>query len=254
MKKDAFLRLVETLEMFFPSKEVLYVFEMGARDCSDTLKFDDYYPNTKTYTFECNPETLPICRETIKNKERICLTEKAVSDEDGKTIFYPIDAKKTSTPHKDGSPGASSLFKASGKYPVEQCVQKEITVPTTRLDTFMTEKDIPGIDILWLDVQGAELKGLRGLGKKIRTVRAIQTEVEFMETYRGEPRWKEVKKFLKQNGFTFVKFSIKGKYSGDAIFVNKDTTTFKGRIKRIIKIRTGDFLDRVRQKFIRKKS
>lgn len=222
MKKDNFDVFIEATSEFFPSSDVRFVFEMGGHKCTDTIRFYETFPLAEIYTFECNQETLPICKKAIESKKRIHLTEKAVSDINGPITFYPIDTKKTKTIHKDGNPGASSIFKASGKYPVENYVQNETTVQSTRLDTFMNEHRIGGIDVLWLDTQGAELKILQGLGKKLRTVRIINTEVEFMDIYSGQPLFKDIKKFLTKNGFKFYKFTYKGQYFADAVFVNND--------------------------------
>lgn len=240
---ESFLHVAST---FFPAKEVLYVFEMGAKDCSDTLRFNAAFPLADIYTFECNQETLPLCRAAVAGKDKIHLTEKAVSDTDGTVTFYPIDTEKTQTKFADGNPGASSMFKASGKYPAETYVQKTTTVPSVRLETFMNEKRIPGIDVLWLDTQGAELKVLQGLGRKLRTVRFIHTEVEFMEMYSGQPLWKDIKGFLTSNGFTFVGFTHKGKYFGDAVFVNNDVASRIGMMRRLMKLRYEGYSARLK--------
>ena len=39
--------------------------ELGARDCSESVYFSKSLPNAKIYSFECNPDTLPICRKKI---------------------------------------------------------------------------------------------------------------------------------------------------------------------------------------------
>lgn len=250
MTKDDFhfKQYMDVLRRFFPAKEVMYILEMGAKDCADTLRFHREFPYAHIYTFECNQDTLPICRKAVAGNDHITLTESAVSDTDGTLTFYPIDAAKTVTPYKDGNPGASSLFKASGKYPLEQYAQKEVRVPSTRLDTFMDKHALPGIDILWLDTQGAELKILHGLGKKLRNVRSIITEVEFMEIYSGQPLFREIRSFLEAHGFVMVSV-YKNQYFGDAIFVNKDVARPLGLWRRIMKVRYGIFRDKVRLKF-----
>ena len=145
-----------------------------------------------------------------------------MSDYDGTATFYPIDKEKTVTTWEDGNQGASSLLKASGKYELEQYAQTETMVQCVRLDTFLREHNIPSIDILWMDIQGAELKALKGLGRRISDVRIIQCEVEMIEIYRGQPLFKEIKRYLLHHGFRFVGFSSKSNYSGDAIFIHKD--------------------------------
>jgi hypothetical protein len=49
----------------------------------------------------------------------------------------------------------------------------------------------------------------------------MHIEVEFMEIYSGQPLFKEVKKYLVKNNFVFIGFTSKGKFSADAVFINK---------------------------------
>jgi len=233
--------LARVLRDFIPAHKVKTVFEMGAKDCSDTLALHDLYHGADVYAFECNPDTLPKCRKKVAGIERIHLTEKAVSDKTGSVTFYPIDTEKTKTPHRDGNPGASSMFKATGKYPKEQYVQKKVTVPAVSLSDFMDEKKIPGIDLLWLDTQGAEIKVLTGLKEKLAKVKVIHTEVNFMEIYAGQPLFEEVKAFLEKNGFEFICFTSKEEHFGDAVFVHSSIQkgkAGKALAKAKMKIRT----------------
>jgi FkbM family methyltransferase len=78
--------------------------------------------------------------------------------------FFPIDPKRTVTTWKDGNPGASSLFVAQDGYPHEKYVQNEIMVNCHRLDSICEqEKIVP--DLIWIDLQGAELLAFESLGK-----------------------------------------------------------------------------------------
>lgn len=201
------------------------IFEFGARYGEDSVEFAKRYSNANIYSFECNENTLEQCKQNTSIFPNIILTPKAVSDNNGIITFYPIDKDKTITTWEDGNQGASSLLKASGKYEVEQYVQKETQIQCIRLDSFMKEHNIPSIDILWMDIQGAELMALKGLGSRLSDVHVIQCEVEMIEIYNEQPLFKEIKKHLVSHGFRFMGFSSKSKYSGDAIFIHKDNLT-----------------------------
>ena len=203
------------------------IFEIGARDCAETLLFQQQFPSAQIYTFECNPDTLPVCRQQVKHLDKVLLTEKAVSEIDGEIAFYKIDTQKTTTTWFDGNPGASSLFRASGKYPLENYIQEEITVNSTRMDSFMEQNGVKEIDILWVDVQGAELAVLKSAAKYLKNVKVIHTEVEFFEIYQGQPLFETLKTYLNQQGFYAVQFTTFGKYAADCIFVNKKYLTKK---------------------------
>jgi len=196
------------------------IFEIGARDCAETLAFHHCFPLADIYSFECNPATLPTCRKRTKNIPNIRLIEKAVCENDGKIKFYPIDKERTITTHADGNQGASSMLQASGEYPIESYAQFEIEVDSTRLDTIISHKKIAAIDILWMDIQGAELMALKSLGTQLKNVKIIHTEVSFIHVYKGQPLFDDIKTFLNKNNFRFVNFLYKDKYQANAVFIN----------------------------------
>lgn len=214
---NRFLRIVsETIG----SDTVRTVFELGARDGAETIMFGERFPAARIFAFECNPATLEQCRRAVAGRENVKLVEKAVCDRNGDVPFYPINPERSITTWRDGNPGASSQFKASGKYPVELYVQDEITVPSTTLESFIEQNSIPPADLLWMDIQGAELLALKGMGKYLERVRIIHTEVEFLEIYQGQPLFKEVKTYLNAQGFRLIEFTNLEQYSGDAVFIN----------------------------------
>ncbi|MEI6843446.1 MAG: FkbM family methyltransferase [bacterium] len=213
---------VQTAKKYVPKNKIVNVFEVGARDCVDTLSFRELLPESTIYAFECNPNTLGLCRKNIKNSKNINLIEKAVTNFDGKVTFYPINKDKTVTVWKDGNPGASSLLKASGKYPLEKYEQDEVEVETTKLATFLRQKNISSIDLLWMDIQGSELNALKGLDDKISQVKIVHLEIEFFEIYEKQPLFRDIKSFFKKSGFIFLGFTNIGTYAGDAIFLNQN--------------------------------
>lgn len=221
-------RIVDTI---IGHDDVKIIFEFGSRYGEDSIEFAKRYPNAHIYGFECNETTLPECRKNVANYSNITLTEKAVIDNDESISFYPIDKDKTETTWIDGNQGASSLFKASGKYEIENYVQREVVVDGISLKTFMLQNCIDEIDVMWMDVQGAELLALQGLSTKIDSLKIIQLEVEFFEMYSGQPLFDELKIFLERKGFYFAGFSTYNKYSGDAIFIRNTLLSVQIKIE-----------------------
>lgn len=212
-----FLRIVsETMGL----DAVRTVFELGARDGTETVRLAERFPAARIFAFECNPAVLERCRHAVAGLGNVKLIEKAVGETNRDVTFYPIDPERTITTWRDGNPGASSQFKASGKYPVERYVQDEIQVPSTRLESFIEQNGIPPADLLWMDIQGAELLALKGMGPYLERVRLIHTEVEFLEIYRGQPLFQDVKRYLNHQGFRLIEFTNLEPYSGDAVFIN----------------------------------
>lgn len=184
------------------ANEYFIIFDIGSRDCVQSIEFYNAFPNSKIYAFECNPNTIDICKKNIEQySDRITLIEGAVCDYNGNVTFYPINQQKTITTWKDGNPGASSIFKSNSKYTIETYVQDEITTQCHRLDSVMDKYCIPKVDIIWMDLQGAELLALKGLGNYLDNVKYINTEVSYKEMYTGQVMFDELNNYILSNNF-----------------------------------------------------
>jgi FkbM family methyltransferase len=192
---------------------ILWIVEVGARDCRETLGFAEQFPDARIFAFECNPDTLPACRAAVAGRPKIRLIEKAATERPGRMDFYAVDPAV--------NPGASSLYPATGQYQLENYPQKRVEIEAVTLESFLAAEAIPGIDLLWMDIQGAELAALRGLGPRLDDVALIHAEVEFEEIYRGQPLFPEVRAFLESRGFRFLGFTIYARHSADAVFANR---------------------------------
>ena len=217
---DTIEKLSKIANKLLGKNNIRIILEFGSRYGEDSIEFAKRYPKATVYSFECNPNTLEVCKDKVSAFKNIVLTEKAVSNINGHVSFFKIDEIRTKTTWTDGNQGASSLFIASGKYPVESYVQEEIKVESIMLSTFITQNNIPEIDILWMDIQGAELLALKGLGHDIHRVKIIHLEVEFFEIYQNQPLFNEIKTFLNKFNFNFLGFSYESEYAADAVFIN----------------------------------
>jgi FkbM family methyltransferase len=216
--------MIENFLQFIENKnDPLIIFDIGSRDCIQSIEFYKQFPNSKIYTFECNPNTLDICRKNIeKYNDRITLIEGAVCDYDGITKFYPINQQKTITTWEDGNPGASSIFKSNGTYTLETYVQDEIITNCHRLDSVMNKYIIPKVDIIWMNLQGAELLALKGLGNYLQNVKYIHTEVSHKEMYTGQVMFDELNNYILSNDF-IIKNNLKLQgWQEDVIYIKKN--------------------------------
>lgn len=186
------------------------IFDVGARDCKQSIDFSNYYKSAKVYSFEPNPIMLGICENNVKNYPNISLIKKAINSHNGTSKFYNIDLEKTNNGYEEGNQGASSLFKLGEKYRSfsgEQIFCSEIEVECIRLDTFIQQNSIDEIDLLWMDVQAAEKIALESLGHCIGNVKLIHTELNTIQLYEDCPKniFLEVHGFLTNLGFQLIK-------------------------------------------------
>jgi len=213
--------LVSELDEIVDRHSVHTILDIGSRDALEAIALKDHYPEATVYAFECNPPAIERCAQNIQDHPDIILIPKAISDECGPVVFHAIDPEKTITTWPDGNIGASSLFVANPAYPNETYVQNEITVEAITLAQWAVDAGVDTIDIIWMDLQGAELKALRGLGELIETVRAVYTEVEYREMYFGQPLFPEIDEYLTLHGFHLrAKFNT-SEWFGDVLYVRE---------------------------------
>lgn len=79
-------------------------------------------------------------------------------------------------------------------------------VNTVRLDD-VAEVQAQGCDLLKIDTQGSEAEILEHATETLESCLIIQTEVEFVQLYEGQPLFAEVDQLLRSQGFMFHRFS-----------------------------------------------
>jgi FkbM family methyltransferase len=198
------------------------ILDLGARDLYESIWFSVKYPGAKVHSFECNPDMVPLCQTRSQYFLNIAFNAAAVGSREDVVTFYKVDQDATKSQsnlpyyiQKDGNPGASSLFLSADK----TYKQTPVEVPLVRLDGYLEKKSISEIDILWMDIQGAELDALKGLGDYINLTKMIHTEVPIggNTEYKGAPTFNELNEYLVEKGFEVV-----GKGQMDLIYLNKN--------------------------------
>lgn len=196
--------------------EINIIVECGSRDCLDAIELNNYYTPDKIYSFECNSDSIIICKENIKNIENIFLIEKAVYNKNEKIFFYPTDMDKS----PDKNIGASSLLLHINNK-IGTFIQKEVEVDAIRLDTFINNERINKIDLLLFDLQGAEYLAIDGLGEKISNVHYLITEVSFRNYYLNDMLFEDFNKLIDSKGFSLIDYIDYGGF-GDALYINRN--------------------------------
>lgn len=97
-----------------------------------------------------------------------------------------------------------------------------VKMKTTTLDSIIRRVGCNEFtwDIINLDIQGAELKALKGLGDW-RNIKAIFSEVNYREMYKGCALEPELTEFLLSKGFKKVEEVDTGCGWGDALYVRQ---------------------------------
>lgn len=203
---------------YIDPQKVHQIVEVGSRDAIDSILLGYYY-QCPVIAFECNPEGLERCYKNVEKYPYVTVVPMACYSETKDLLFYPV--KESNGGSIPTNIGGSSLFKVREGGPEKSHKQgPPISVHATRLDTYMEENGIQEIDLLCMDVQGATLEVLKGLGEKLHHVKYIITEVYFTPAWYGETLFPEIAKFLEGYGFALVPTAMNGPFC-DVMFIRK---------------------------------
>jgi FkbM family methyltransferase len=164
------------------------VLDVGAHLLEEAQQLLPMIADAYWHAFEPNPECYHTCSNSIvpylrpKCRE-IRLTCSAVGASPGQTDLY-LSAKRSGEPWT-----ASSSTRAPknvlAAYPW-LTFPKKISVPVTTLDTYCRELGFERIDLVKMDVQGAEADVVRGGQETFAKTKYLLTEVVENEEYDGQ--------------------------------------------------------------------
>lgn len=136
------------------ARKSTHVFDAGANTGYYSLLAASVMVRGEVYSFEPNPSTFAHLEASVHlNPDlRIHPYPLALSDEDAAvTLFPPLDPRMH---------GVATLLEGFGPEPQGEGIR----VQGVRFDTFCREHSIPRVSLLKIDVEGSELRVLRGMG------------------------------------------------------------------------------------------
>jgi FkbM family methyltransferase len=136
-------------------RDVRVIVDLGSHIGSSIVFFRVRHPGAQIHGLEPDPRTFATLAANVGALEGVTVDRQAVSDADGEATFFCSDYSMASSLVGDGRP---------------------VTVRTVRLDTLMDELGLDRIDLLKLDIEGAEYDVLAAT-ERLGAVRAICGEV-----------------------------------------------------------------------------
>jgi len=97
-------------------------------------------------------------------------------------------------------------------------------VKTVTIQTILGNNKIPPdeFDFINLDIQGVELRALKGFGKYLENIKYIYTEINSGEVYQGNDTIKDLDDYLENFGFERVESRMTPFEWGDAFYIRKN--------------------------------
>jgi FkbM family methyltransferase len=210
---DAFLVKKELLKKCV---HPLTIFDIGANEGEITDRYSKMFPTATIYSFEPVPEVFTILERKFHENPQIIVNQLAVSDAVGTADFYL---------HGYEASGWNSMLpKLPGSIVPEDV--SAVKVPTITIDGFCDRHNINTIDLLKLDIQGGELRALKGALNMLQkgVIKLIYSEILFCDLYEGQAMFQDIAAYL--HDFGYRTYGLYNLYSpndgalrwGDAIF------------------------------------
>jgi len=152
------------------------ILDIGSYDAGDAIRFKARFPNARVVTFEADPRLYHnICK--YSDQYGIEAFHSAVCDHDGTASFFIADV--TLKKEESSAGGQGSLRKHTASYKktfghIRQA-QTPTVVPAITLETWSRTHGVNRVGFVHIDVEGAEIDVIRGLG-------SMRPELIFLET------------------------------------------------------------------------
>jgi FkbM family methyltransferase len=203
---------------FFQPSEVKVLVDVGAHDGWYAKRAALYFHLKRSILVE----PLPANAESLRKLDLpgLKVVEAAMSDKKGRANFTICRTAQASS-LLEMSPGMTDAYR------LDMSCQNEIEVVVGTLDALCEEEKIEHIDLLKIDVQGAEKLLLAGAKNTLRRTKYLQIEMLFVEHYCGCALFHELDEICRAAGFELYRLGdfsndTKGRLlQGDAIYRNQ---------------------------------
>src|SRR3989344_1605836 len=145
------------------------------------------------YAFESDPENRSLLMKNVARYPWVHIRDEAVSDIDGPIIFY----------HLKRSTGCHTTIPTDER-------SEQFTVPATRLDTFFEKNRIQRVDLIKIDIEGGEIRALKGMLGVLRKKPRLIIEYNPSALARSGASDEALFELLQQYGYSISAITSKG--------------------------------------------
>ncbi len=217
------------MQKLLTSSQVRVILDGGAWEGDTATLLLEKFPAATVYAFEPSKELF----------EKLCINTRSISNIkpvncalysfSGKQNFYLTQALHSSSLYPTTALSAkyySSMTKTCGTE----------TVDAVTIDEWAAKSGISFVDVMKLDLEGAELDTLKGAQKILRTVKLVLCEVQFNRLKENCCLFSDIESFLRKCGFHL--YNLYDLHStetgrllyGDAIFVQENVPDISSNV------------------------
>lgn len=169
--------------------DVPVILEIGANNGLTTKEFGQTFQEARLYCFEPDERVIPKFKcNTAQFGNRCKLYEIAITNMDGHVSFRQSSGRSNKKPEGYVHMYSSTIKGVANMLKKHKWIRysEPIQVPCMRLDTWIKDKDIPKIDFIWADVEGAEEDLILGGFETLKRTHYFYTEYRDDSTYEGQ--------------------------------------------------------------------
>lgn len=178
----------------FPPGPFRTILDIGAYHGEFTDRMLRHHEVEKVFLFEPFADSVAFLQKRYKTELRCEVMPYALSDQSGRSMLQVLN-------HADSSSLLAPAGVASDLLHRPFHSVKQSQIETRRLDELPAVCGVERFDIAKIDVQGAEMKVLRGCGDLLQRIQSIYIEVNFCSLYEGGAVFCDTHAFLEQAGF-----------------------------------------------------
>jgi len=207
---------------WLPNNKPITFFDIGANTGNFSESIRGEYQVEKGILVEPTPGLIPVLEKRFADRLVYKIINAAVSDDNGQTDFYlNNDFDVVSSLLKIRNNG-DELKHLNIKTPVATKI-KAFT-----LNSICNEQQLKSVDLIKIDVQGAEHMVLKGGLETLKKTRLVFTEFSYRPLYEQSSTFFDLYKIFTDNNFMLINMgngytSLNGELlQGDALFINKN--------------------------------
>jgi FkbM family methyltransferase len=174
------------------------VLDIGAHIGQSNRLFRRMFPTATIWSFEADPDTFATLVASVDASLPGGCVQVALSDRDGQATFHRNPIGHTSSLYARNPDSTDSIDQARARAEGRDATPESqvIHVDVRRLDGWCDEQGITAIDLLKIDVQGAEVDVLRGATSILAATTTVVVEISFFDLYERSNSFLDVESIL----------------------------------------------------------
>jgi FkbM family methyltransferase len=193
------LRRAHRLFRSFPACPYQSFLDVGAHEGEFTDSLLAYFEPQRVWLVEADADQAAVLQKKFGAEPRCQVIAAAVSDRTGTAEFRVNE-------HRPSSSLVPIAAQTEGIFKKSMAESRTVRVPALSLDDLFHQHQLPVIDLMKVDIQGAERLLIAGGQRALTQVRQLFVEVWFEECYRGAALFPELHNLLTPLGFKLRSF------------------------------------------------